>query len=135
MSEFGTRVSRSARCAALAAVAAIACASTQVDFRFDPDEDFSTLRRFTWIPAKSTLEQEEARRFPELHRATRGLIEEKLAAKGYTKTARAEADFLVVHHLSLEHKLETQMLNGALSGSEWEVTSARWRRARPRDFL
>jgi hypothetical protein len=105
---------------ALTAAAALACAGFQVSVDYDPDEDFSSLRTFAWYgpPSSGT-----AVRHKDLWQLVRPKIEWTLKQKGYTRAARASADFLVNYHLSLERRFDTRTINAPYrtSGNEWEV--------------
>ena len=107
---------------ALATVAVLACATPQVDVSYEEDADFSALKTFAWYPRETRIGGDRAAALPpDLPNAVRPMVESTLREKGYAKVAPQSADFLVVYHLSLERRIDTQMLAGALSGSEWEM--------------
>ena len=108
--------------AALATLAALACATPQVDVTYEEDADFSALKTYAWYPRTTQVEGDRAAALPpDFPEVVRPKIESTLREKGYAKVAPRSADFLVLYHLSLERKIDTEMLAGALSGSEWEI--------------
>jgi len=83
-----------------------ACSSVRVSVDYDPTEDFSAYRTFTWFPRPQQPTGDYRIDNPLLDARIRAAVERELAAKGYRKVEDRVPDFYVAYHLSFQDKLD-----------------------------
>lgn len=95
----------------LPALLLVACASVRVNVDFDPNEDFSAYRTFTWLPAPTRPSGDYRIDNPLLDKRIREAVERGLAEKGYRKVVDRYPDFYVAYRLSIEQKIDVYTVN------------------------
>jgi len=85
----------------LAVLFLASCASNQSNVDYDPTVNFAQYKKYAW--SEKTDEQTGRSKIdtPLVHQRVRESIETALAAKGLQKVDTAQADILVVYHLSV----------------------------------
>jgi hypothetical protein len=92
-------------------LAGCATPSIQTASQFGPDEDFDRLKTFAWF-SDEDHPSEDLRVNNEFVRSTvRQAAEQELEAKGYTKVARNQADFLVTWFGAIDRKVKVETMN------------------------
>ena len=94
----------------LATVLMVGCSSLRVSHEYDTAVDFSKVKTYAWqnetqpktgnMRIDNDLQDQRIRRF----------IEQALQAKGYAKTDRGAADFLVGYQLGLQQKVKSDSM-------------------------
>lgn len=95
----------------LLAVAGAACAAVQVNVDYDPDEDFSTYRTFTWFPRAQPVTGDYRVDSPLIEERIRSAVKRTLAERGYVKVEDRPPDFYVVYHLQIEERIDVRTVN------------------------
>ena len=90
---------------------ALACSSLRVNVDFDPNEDFSAYRTFTWFPREQRVQGDYRVDNPLLDARIRSAVERELAARGYRKVTDRNPDFYVAFYLSVEDKMDVYTVN------------------------
>lgn len=112
----------------LGAALLLACASVRVSVDYDPTEDFSTYRTFTWFPAPQHQTGDYRIDNPLLDGRIRSAVVRNLTARGFQKVEDRDPDFYVVYHLAIEQKLDVRTVNrGYINGwgyyTSWPETT------------
>ncbi len=97
--------------ALLVPLAALACSSLRVSEDFDPAEDFSTYRTFTWLPVPQQPTGDYRVDNPLLDSRIRTAVERHLSARGFQKVEDRAPDFYVAYHLNVEEKIDVRTVN------------------------
>lgn len=87
------------------------CSTIKVSTDYNPNTDFSTLKTYGWL---HTVDQpsENVRVNNDFVRSTvREGVEEALAAKGFVKSDRESADFVITWFGAIEAKLKVENIN------------------------
>jgi hypothetical protein len=95
----------------LLVVAWTACASVRVSVDYDPNEDFSTYRTFTWFPRPRPATGDYRVDNPLLDQRVRAAVEQTLTARGYRKLEDRAPDFYVNYHLQIDEKIDVRTVN------------------------
>lgn len=110
---------------ALVAVAVLcACSTVRVRQDYDPNEDFSRLRRYAWYPAQPRPTGDLRLDNPLLHGRIQSAVDRWLAARGYRLIETPDPDFYVNFHLSMQSKLDVRTIDhgyyaGGPYGGRW----------------
>jgi hypothetical protein len=88
----------------------LACSGIQVSSDYDPNADFSALRSYAWLDARSGVEGDREDVTSLLDRRIRSAIDEELASKGFALVDRSKAQVLVSYHLGVEKKLDVDTI-------------------------
>jgi hypothetical protein len=104
--------------AALALV--LACSTVQVRQDFDPSQDFTRLRTYSWY-AKAPEPTGNLRvDNPLLYERIVSAVDRTLASKGYVKVEDVKPDFVVNYHLAVQSKLDVRTIDhGYYGGSPY----------------
>lgn len=89
----------------------LACSSLRVNVDYDPNEDFSAYRTFTWFPREQRQQGDYRADNPLLDARIRSAVERELAARGHRKVEDRNPDFYVAFFLSVEDKLDVYTVN------------------------
>lgn len=94
------------------AVLAIGCSTLQVSQDYDTQTNFTRLQTFAW--QSDTQPQYEDIRLNSslLDARIRRAVEQSLIARGFKKTTRQEADFLLAYELAIHQQIESQPQSG-----------------------
>lgn len=95
---------------AVIALLLAACSSVQVTTDYDPGTDFSALETWAWLPRKAEPSGDPRLDSSLLNQRIRNAVEAQLSARGFKKTARAGADFLVAYHTAIERKMDVDTI-------------------------
>ena len=95
----------------LALLLALACAPVRVSYDFDPAEDFSGYRTFTWLPVPQQPTGDYRVDNPLLDGRIRAAVERNLTARGFRKVEDRAPDFYVAYHLNIEQKIDVRTVN------------------------
>ena len=75
------------------------------------NEDFSSYKRYAWLPSdpqqRSATQPEEHR----LHQLIRDALDKQLIARGFIKTNGGDEDFLVTFHCKVAKVVESRVIN------------------------
>jgi hypothetical protein len=94
--------------AALTALLIQSCATgAQVRVDYDPQENFQTLRSYAWAPMTAEEQQEKSRNSL-THERIQSAVDAHFAARGFTKVAEGQADFLVTHTVTVESRTQVR---------------------------
>ncbi len=88
---------------------ASACSSVTVNFDYDPEEDYSVLQSYAWLPEESAISDTRTNNDLVANRI-RGAMESTLAARGYTKSD-GTPDFYITYHILTDKKLQARTIN------------------------
>lgn len=102
---------RGLRLAILGVAACLACASVRVSVDYDPSEDFSTYRTFTWFPRPKPATGDYRVDNSLIDQRVRAAVERTLAAKGYQKVEDRAPDFYANYHLQIDQKIDVRTVN------------------------
>ncbi|MGI9592244.1 MAG: DUF4136 domain-containing protein [Myxococcota bacterium] len=69
---------------------------------YDPNEDFSAYRTFTWFPREQRSQGDYRADSPLVDARIRKAVERELAARGYREVEDRNPDFYVAFYLSVE---------------------------------
>ena len=95
----------------VALVLVLGCSSLRVSVDYDPTEDFSTYRTYTWFPREQRETGDYRVDNPLLDARIRSAVDQVLAGKGYRKVQDRSPDFFVLYYLSVEDKLDIYTVN------------------------
>ena len=96
----------------LFAIAALsACSTVQVRQDFDPSEDFTRLRTYSWYPKPQEPTGNMRLDNPLLHDRIVAAVDRTLATKGYSKIEDGKPDFYVNYHLATQTKLDVRTID------------------------
>lgn len=113
-------MTRFAVTAALMASLIAGCSTMEVQVDFDPDEKFSGLRTYGWIPA--TRKPTGDPRIDDntiLEKRIRRAVEGELNAKGFQKSPESP-DFWLAYHVTLDKRQSVTTLNNSYAyGPGW----------------
>ena len=90
---------------------ALGCSSLRVNVDYDPNEDFSAYRTFTWFPREQRAQGDYRADSPLVDARIRKAVERELAARGYRKVEDRNPDFFVAFFLSVEDKIDVYTVN------------------------
>jgi hypothetical protein len=107
--------------AILASFLLVACASKPKVFTdFDPDQDFSEYKTFTWVSAKPMMVQSEYTISPLVEQRIMGAIISNLENKGYVFTEdRGRADMAISFTIGARDKIRTYSEPNMYMGTNW----------------
>ena len=103
----------------LAIAALFACSTVQVRQDYDPGEDFSRLRTYSWLPKPQEQTGNLRLDNPLLHDRIVAAIDRSLQTKGYTKVEDAKPDFFVTYHLASQQKLDVRTIDYGSGYGVW----------------
>ncbi len=95
----------------VAAFVALACASVRVSQDYDPAEDFSSYRTFTWLPVPQQPTGDYRVDNPFVDGRIRDAVERHLGGRGFQKVEDRAPDFYVAYHLNVEEKIDVRTVN------------------------
>lgn len=103
----------------LALVLWLAGCATPVEVDYDTGRDFSQLRRYAWLEPTA----DEQRRDPVLYNSLtekriHQAVDRLLSSRGFQRSDRSAADFLVTYHLKVEQRIESDRV-GVGVGYGW----------------
>ena len=87
------------------------CSTIQVKNNYNPKTDFSRLKTYSWLHDKDQP-SENVRINNDLVKSTvRSSVEETLNTKGFVKTGRDKADFLITWFGAIEQKIKKESID------------------------
>ncbi len=105
---------------------ATGCSGIPVNIDFDPSVSFSEFNSYAFLPSQPQQAQD-----PRLHNSlidgrVRRAVNRQLAARGFDEVPIESAEFLVVHHLALETRLDVQTIHTSHRYSQrgWSAPTA-----------
>ena len=103
----------------------MACASGRVNYDYDPDANFASLKTFDWMKqsAKASVGVKEAlARNTLLDKRIKNAVNRQLTAKGL-KQDSSNPDFVIAYHVGVEDKINNQDwgYSYAVRGRYWGV--------------
>jgi hypothetical protein len=103
-----------------AVIAALfACSTVQVRQDYDPSQDFSMLRTYSWLPKPQEQTGNLRLDNPLLHDRIVAAVDRELQTKGYTKVEDVKPDFYVAYHLASQQKLDVRTIDYGSSYGVW----------------
>jgi uncharacterized protein DUF4136 len=100
----------------IAGVALGGCSGVETSHDFDPSQDFSKLRTWSWAPPKSLWEEEVPRVSSLNHERIRKAIQDEMAARKIQMTDSKSADFTVKYHAAVHRRGDDLSSDGWTSG-------------------
>lgn len=92
-----------------------ACSGIRVEQDYSEKTDFSRLRYYAWQSDKQKASGDVRVDSSLLNNRIREAIDDSLSAKGYRKTSRKQADFLVAYHYVIREKDENNRVRTGFS--------------------
>lgn len=94
---------------ALLAAMLFGCSGIEVKQDYDTAADFSSLKRYAWLPEQRHQDGEQVENSELVNDRIRDAVEAVLADNGYRRSSdRSRADFLVGYHYKVRQRTETR---------------------------
>lgn len=103
----------------LVLLGACAAGGARVSTDYDPNEDFSALKRYAWLPVEQNQSQGEKSVSPLVHKRIREAVDSVLAQKGYKRMEKTTADFLVIYYVTVAQKTSGGSTYGSIGFSRY----------------
>lgn len=88
------------------------CSTLEVTYNYDPAADFAALRTYEWVPSEQRRTGDpRVDDNPLLDTRIHQAVDGALGAKGYRIEASGSPDFLVGYYVTLDAKVDVQVLN------------------------
>ena len=100
---------------ALLAVTFSSCSSISVTADYDPNENFSVFRTYTWLPNPPPATGNPRLDTPMYHQRVQDAVDSVLTQKGFRKVSR-DPDFWITFYQSVEQKLDVHTMNSHYTG-------------------
>lgn len=95
----------------ISALIMVSCSTVNVNYDYDQEADFATIKTFAWRQANVKDDALEAN--PLLKKRVLASIEKHLVARGYKKATNTEPDIYVVTHAGIQEKMRVTNWGGA----------------------
>lgn len=105
------------RAMTIVAMAALgfACASAGsipvVQSEYWKDENFAAYQRYAWLPSDAHRRAQTQAEEHRLHDLIREAINKRLAAQGFIRSQKRDADFLVTYHCKIAEQLQVDVID------------------------
>ncbi len=93
---------------ALLLTAPLGCSTISVQTDFDRETDFSAYKTYGWIEHKMTTGAGGLMNDPLVRKHIVSAIEREMAAKGFSKAAGGEPDFLIAYHIGARNRVDVE---------------------------
>lgn len=98
------------------AAALSACSAQRAVVDFDPNENYTALKKWAWLPREDKGIEDLKSRNDLIRRRIESAIREDLVTKGYEKSYLADADFLVAYDTVIDQKTKVHTTGGSYVG-------------------
>jgi hypothetical protein len=85
-----------------------ACSGIEVKQDYDTAADFSSLKRYAWLPEQRPQDGEQVENSELVNNRIREAVDAVLADNGYRRSDRSQADFLVGYYYKVRQRTETR---------------------------